>query len=290
MDDDERLTRLKLRFRPGCRERYQLRIWQARGFPTPANFDYVNWLADEEADVIHYRWGDWVSTADQLRIAEETLAMPDPEPWEPSPWTELRDHLIARLDDPDPDVRLDAACDLVEKSTSASGTTLGLPVAGDLTVFDLETASRLIPIFVARLRSPDCPSLDRAMAAGALARLGMPASAAIPILLAVLAEIDETHDEESGLLRYHATQAIDNLGGSPELLTPLIRRMLRDRAYCMSRFHAARLAKNVAERAPRFLNVFSPDIEPLLNDPNLDARCMAELFFDPNAAVGVEWG
>ena len=109
MDEGQRLNKLMLQFRPGGCDRFSLRVWRDCGLRRNTAF------------------------ADQIRIAEEVLA--DTSDLVASPWIELRDYLIGRLNDPDAEVRDGAIQDLVIASTTGFGFEIGV----EAQLFDLET-------------------------------------------------------------------------------------------------------------------------------------------------------
>ncbi len=132
-----------------CWHRYLLRVWQDCGSFNSA------------------------TDSDRLQIAEEMRAEAEgrTQKWASAGLGKLLDHLISKLDDPDPEVRQDAAIAI-----------------GD----DCPREHPAIDVLIERLRSPDQTFHDRTCAAWALGRIKAKAGEILPILLTL---IDEMKDQ-----------------------------------------------------------------------------------------------
>ena len=149
-----------------CRDWYLLRLWQHCGTPESATaFDRME-IAQELLDDSNGRTKEW---ALQGR-------------------TKLADHLVEKLDHPDPLVRQEAAKELA-----------------DCCPKDHDAVSVLIE----RLRSSDQTFHDRTCAAWALGQIGSKAAEIIPILLTLIEELKD--QAEADEFRRFAAKAIENL-------------------------------------------------------------------------------
>ena len=154
-----------------CQYWYLLRVWQDCGsFNSADDFD-------------------------RLQIAEEMRAHAEGQSkqWALAGLTNLLDHLLLKLDDPDPEIRQDAAIAL-----------------GDYSPKDHAAINALIE----RLQQPDQTFHDRTCSAWALGQIGAKAGEVVPILVAL---IDELKDQPlADEFRRFAAKAIEKLTGGLE--------------------------------------------------------------------------
>jgi hypothetical protein len=222
-----------------CWHRYLLQVWQDCGsFDSASDFDRIQ-------------------IAEQMRADAEVRS----KEWALAGLTNLVDHLMSKLDDPEPMVRQEAAI------------ALGDFCRGDHPAID---------VLIERLQSPEQTFHDRACAAWALGRVGAKSFEVVPILLKL---IEDTKDQvEANGLRHCSAEAIENLTGEMEVLMKVARYCLDDKDW-KCRMRGLFLVERLLKRRPDLHDGFVPLIEPLVTDELEEIRDNARRILD-----GIEEG
>ena len=129
---------------------------------------------------------------DRIEIAQELLADSNgrTKEWALAGRGKLIDHLVEKLDHPDPLVRQEAAKDLADCCPKDHAA---------------------IKVLIERLRSPAQTFHDRTCAVWALGQIGAKAGEIIPILAALIEEMKDQIEADE--FRRYAAKAIENLMG-----------------------------------------------------------------------------
>ena len=217
-----------------CWHRYLLRVWRDCGsFNSATDFD-------------------------RIRIAGEMRAEAEGrnQKWASAGLGKLLDHLISKLDDPNPEVRQDAAIAI-----------------GD----DCPRDHPAVDVLIERLRSPDQTLHDRTCAAWALGRIKAKAGEILPILFALIEEMKD--QPEADQLRNRSAEAIENLTSEMDVLINVAERCLADRDW-QCRMRGLFIAERLLKRLPELRDNFLPLIEPLLKDEVEGNRDRAQRILD----------
>jgi len=231
MNKAEILKSLKSKFTLGCRNWFRLRLWE--DFGTVEN-------ASIEA---------------QIQMAEEILRTPNRGDiaWAHGGWIKLKDHLVERLSDRSPDVRTEAAAELVKGYGSH--------------------ACSAVDTLLEQIANPDETLYDKRLAVWLLPRVGAKGEEIISLLL----ECFQSHTADSieeGELRWTVAESIERMTKEAEVMIPLIRSCLHD-LYWKVRLGGLYTLKNLAEKKPQVINGVEDLLDPLLADEIPEVRNLA---------------
>ena len=196
---------------------------------------------------------DTASATDRIAIAEKCM-FSGGFCYQQSVHLQLVKLLIAKLSDPDPTIRAEAAI--------------------ALRPFESE-ASEAIPLLLERLRSLETTLEDRVLATNLLPHLGVPRG--VPALLSVLRE--SANEPEANEIRYRTARAIQQLTEARQALIPVVEICLEDH-FWKCRREGLRLARKLITDLPYLGKFLLPIISPLKNDLIPEVRSLASKIVD----------